>query len=140
MCCGGLAVTICCYGALFYGRGAAGFDGASEQELRLIKGALVLGMLALAPAVYVPGNTWVQIFGGPFSGTLSAMFDVPGMTVCAFIYGSYPRWLEEGGWALLFQYYCALGCVGLASLSLFFLLEHRDQTVRSPFEEKKKAA
>ena len=92
-------------------------------------------MAGIGPSFYVPNYDFILRFGGPYTGTLTALCDLFGNVFCMVIYQVYPKLLAMGGWPLVFRAFalmnlCAAGCIGG-----FTVMEARDPLLRSPFED-----
>ena len=90
----------------------------------IIAPTLALIMCGVAPTLYVPNYDFVLRFGGPLTGSLTALCDLGGNVLTTWVYSVYPKWLAAGGWELVFRWYAAMNlaaavCIGKAALISF---------------------
>ena len=94
----------------------------------IIAPTLAVIMCGVAPTLYVPNYDFVLRFGGPLTGSLTALCDLGGNVLTTWVYSVYPKWLAVGGWELVFRWYAAMNlaaavCIGKAALISFGRLD-----------------
>ncbi len=112
----------------------------SARKLTTAKVATLLmaTMAGIGPMMYIIPSSFLTKFSGPYTGTFTGLIDAGGNLVMTGVYGTLLPYLKKrGGWPLVLKAYAASTGISLACFFSYFMLEAKNPTIKSPFEDKK---
>eukprot|EP00943_MAST-04B_sp_MAST-4B-sp1_P000198 g198.t1 len=112
----------------------------SARKLTTTKVATLLmaTMAGIGPMMYIIPSSFLTKFSGPYTGTFTGLIDAGGNLVMTGVYGTLLPYLKKrGGWPLVLKAYAASTGISLACFFSYFMLEAKNPTLKSPFEDKK---
>ena len=109
---------------------------ARNLSTRAVATLLMATMAGIGQMMYIIPSSFLSRFSGPYTGTFTGLIDAGGNLVMTGVYGTLlPVLKERGGWPLVLKAYAASTGISLACFFGYFILERRNPTLRSPFND-----
>ena len=109
---------------------------ARNLSTRAVATLLMATMAGIGPMMYIIPSSFLSRFSGPYTGTFTGLIDAGGNLVMTGVYGTLLPYLKRrGGWPLVLKAYAASTGISLACFFGYFILERRNPTLRSPFND-----
>ena len=109
---------------------------ARNLSTRAVATLLMATMAGIGPMMYIIPSSFLSRFSGPYTGTFTGLIDAGGNLVMTGVYGKLlPVLKERGGWPLVLKAYAASTGISLACFFGYFILERRNPTLHSPFDD-----
>ena len=109
---------------------------ARNLSTRAVATLLMATMAGIGPMMYIIPSSFLSKFSGPYIGTFTGLIDAGGNLVMTGVYGTLLPYLKQrGGWPLVLKAYAASTGISLALFFSYFMLEAKNPTLKSPFDD-----